>query len=438
MGLSLGGGRRRSYADYERRRRPRRGGSDPFRIIIYLALIGGLVWFYYNRDRFLTDDLLPNINVNPENGGGGGSQGPTPTPPLEAADLALQAEQAYAEGNLDAALESYQQAAELAPNTIDYHIAVTRLLLLSSATQYEGEREDTLAEALDAADRAILADPESAKGYAIKAMALDWNGRAEEASLQAQRAIEIDPNYAVAHAYLAEAYVDMNRWEQAEEAATQALDLDPFDADVQRNYGYVYESLGQYDVAAQHYEQAVTINPNLPFLQLSLARAYRALGRTEDSIDHFTAVSGMLPDNPVSYMEIGWTYHTVLGDDNAALEYLEQAIELDTSYTLAWVRIGTIHYVRENWAEAADALERAVELSEEDDIDIILQLGVSLANLGECNDAARYLRQAQQLAGGDERVESITQSALEQCADAGITLATPTTPAESPTPFPAS
>jgi lipopolysaccharide biosynthesis regulator YciM len=98
------------------------------------------------------------------------------------------------------------------------------------------------------------------------------------------------------------------------------------------------------------------------------------------------------------------------------------------------VRIGTIHYVRGNWPDAVLALERAVELGEED-IDVYLELGVSYANLNECNNAARYLRQAQQLAAGDERVESIAQSAFEQCADSGILLAT-ATPIPSPTPTP--
>jgi hypothetical protein len=64
--------------------------------------------------------------------------------------------------------------AGLAPNNVDYHTAVARILLIMSDTQYgdtRGKRGTGLTPPTGPS-----ADPESPKGYAIKAMALDWNG----------------------------------------------------------------------------------------------------------------------------------------------------------------------------------------------------------------------------------------------------------------------
>lgn len=420
MGISLGGRGRRSYANYRGNRRPRRRGSDPFRIIILLVLIGGVVWFYYNRDQFTIgagDIQMPGVSLQPQ---------PTASPTPELGQFVTMAEAAYADGDIALALENYQAAAELAPNNTDLHVATTRLLLLMSAMQYEQQRDDTLALALASAERAVLADPENARGYAIKAMALDWNGRAEEAAILAQQAVDIDPTYAEGHAYLAEAYVDLNRWDQAQIEIQAALELDAFNVDVRRNYAYVLESLGDYAGAAAQYEQALAINSNLAYLHMALGRVYRVLARTDAAVDSFTRVSSMQPDNPISYLEIGWTYHTVVGDPFSALEYMEQAVELDANYRLAWERMGTVHYVQGNWAEAITAMERAEALGGGEDVDVLLTLGIAHASLAECNDAATYLRRALAQAGDNERVESLVEEGFDLCADSGIELVTPT------------
>ncbi len=226
--------------------------------------------------------------------------------------------------------------------------------------------------------------------------------------------------------------MDLGRWDQAQQAAQAGLDLDAFDIDVRRNYAYVLESLGDYFGAAAQYEQAIAINPNLAYLYLALGRTYRVLGRTNDAIDQFLIAQGMDPQNPISYLEIGWTYHTVVGDPNAALEFLEQAVELDATYQRPWMRIGTVHFVQGNWAESVLALEQAAALADEDDIDILVMWGLSHANLGECNEAARLLREALALAEGNERVEALVQEGFDLCAEAGVTLGTPT-----PVPAPA-
>jgi tetratricopeptide (TPR) repeat protein len=428
--------RRRSYADYTpvvQKPRPR---SDPFRIIFYLVAIGALLWGYLNQERvrafLLGEDTNLDIHLSEIfSPGAGDSAGedtgiPTATPSSEAAtanpesvgnssELARQGELAYQEGHLDDAIAFYSQAAELSPNAIEYHVQVARLLLFRSATEYEDTREATLQAALEAANHAVLADPEGPQGYAIKAMALDWSGQPERAASQALLALEQDQNYAPAHAYYAEALVDLNRWDQALEEAELAVQLAPDNLDVRRNYAYVLESLGDYDAAAAQYEQAISLHPQLVFLRLALGRTYRASGLYTDALDQFNAAEQIDPQNALIAVELGWTYQAFIGDEGTALEYYEHASELDETYARPWERIGSMRYVRGNYADAALAFERALMLGA-DNLNIRLQLGLSLANDGDCTDAIEHLTAARQMAEDDERTIALIQEGFDLCS----------------------
>jgi tetratricopeptide (TPR) repeat protein len=424
MGISLGGGRRgrRSYADYNRDRRRSGPRSDPFRVVIYLVLIGAGVWAYFNQEtvrELFQRQVVMRISEVVEVAEVAAVARPTPTATPPPDQFAALAEEAYLAGRLDESIENYRQAAKLAPNNVDYHTALARLLVLRSATQYEGTREATLQDALQAANSAVLADPESSKGYAVMAMALDWNGQPEEAAAQALRAIEIDPNYAPAHAYLAEAYVDLERWTQAQQEAQTALDLAPYDVDVHRNYGYVLESLGDYAGAANQYEQALSLHPNLAYLKIALARNYRVLGRYDEAVELLLQVGQYEPNNPLVYLELGWTYHTYIGDDGSALEYLQQAVDIDPEFMRPWVRIGAIRYAQGEYQLTIDALERAIELGAED-ADVYYQLGMAYIYLSDCPTGLPHLQRAQEMAEGDERIAEIVNVGLEQCAEFGF------------------
>jgi tetratricopeptide (TPR) repeat protein len=429
--------RRRSYADYRPPVRKPRPRSDVFRIIFYLAAIAAALWGYLNQDMvsalLLGEEVDLDINLSEilspgeETSEGGNTAIPTATvlpqdvaaaPPESvgnSSELARQGELAYQDGNLDDAIAFYSQAAELSPNAVEYHVQVARLLIFRSATEYEAAREATLEAALEAANRAVLADPEGPQGYAIKAMALDWSGQPDRAASQALLALEQDQNYAPAHAYYAEALVDMDRWDQALEEAELAVELAPDNLDVRRNYAYVLESLGDYSAAAREYEQAISLHPQLVFLRLALGRTYRADNRYTDAIEQFEMAEQLDPQNALVAVELGWTYQAFIGDGNAALEYYEHASELDAAYARPWERIGSMRYVRGEYANAALAFERALMLGA-DDLNIRLQLGLSLANDGDCIDAIGHLTAATQMAEGDERTLSLIQEGLDICS----------------------
>lgn len=434
MGIPIGGGRgrrRRSYADYRPTRRATGPRSDPFRVALYLLLIAGVVGVLLNPAMVLAlfqpqPGEAPAAGL-PENSQGSEAvaatqgtsiPGATAGPSLDPESAAGLAQQAYMEGKLDEAIEYYREAAAQSPNTVDYPLQTARLLLFRSAMEYGSKRDATLEEALEAANDAILADPFHPGGYAILGKIKDWQNLPEEGQNYIGRALEADENYALAHAYLAEVLVDLNRWQQAQTEIDQALSLDPNNVDILRDYAYILESLGDYQSAVAQYERALQIHPRLPYLRMSLGRAYRVTGLYEEAIDQFFQVETVVPGNALILFEVGRTYESGIGDPVSALEYYQRAVEIDESFALPWVRIGTLQYQSGDYRAASIALERAVALGIET-TDVYSQLAMAYINLGQCGEAMPHLQKARDLAleDNDERILDLVNGGYETCSE---------------------
>lgn len=428
MSISLknkGGRRRRSYADYRPPSRNQRPGNDPLRIILYLLLIGVGIWIYLNPEKttetltgifkgeeitlrlpFFSDDQeIASEQENPE------STGEAPTTHSGLSQLGAEAMHA---GDFEKAIEYYRQAAILAPNEVDYPVAIAHLLLYNSAMQYGEIREQLMEEAEEVANTAILSDPFSPKGYAILGKIQDWQGNPEQALTTLLRALELDATYPEGQSYYAEAQLDVERWEQALETIEYALQLAPDNVNIRRDYAYILESLADYESAVTQYEAALAIEPNYPHLKMALSRTYRQIGRYDDAIDALFELQVLYPNNALVQYEIGRTYETFIGDPNSALEYFEEAVKLAEDFTTAWIRIGTLRYQQGNYSQAIPAFERALA-NDEGNPEIYLQLGLSYANQGQCNQAEPYLIQAQQAAPENEIIQEAALSGFEIC-----------------------
>jgi tetratricopeptide (TPR) repeat protein len=412
VGLQIGGGRRkrRSYADY---RAPVRGPirrSDPFRVVFYLVVIAAGVWIITHPE-IVTNRIQTEIEENaPEI-----SLGPTSTP-TQQIDFAAEAKLAEGAGLLEDAIAAYHEAGAASPNTVEYPYEEARLLIYLAALQYGEQHDDTLIDALDAANRAILADPADARGYAILGKVKDWQGKPESGINDIQRALEIDPNLAVAHSYMAEVLIDLDRWDEAQNAAGKGMQLDPNSADVRRDYGYVMESLGDYATAQTHYEAALQLAPNNPALKMALGRIYRVNGLFDQALDQLFSIQTMYPQNALIPYELGRTYETYIGDPVSAIDSYEAATQLDSKFPSPLIRLGTLYFGQENYAEAITTFEKVIDLGIEDNVDVLYQLGLAYANTGDCAKAIPTLNQARTLAEEDERIIDLVNSGFETCS----------------------
>ena len=336
-----------------------------------------------------------------------------PTPVAAASEdpavYLAQADGALARGALNDAIENYRRAASLLPNEPEVHYRLAHLLLITNR----------LEEGMEAADSAILANPESAIGYAIKAMAMDWNGQPEEAVAYALRALELDPNFASAYSFMAEAYADMGLYDEAREAAEQALALDFNNTDAHRNYGYVRELTGYYEEAAQQYEQAIRLSPMYPYLYLSLARTYLVLGRIDDGMDVLLQAAQIGQTMPEVYLALGNAYVRYLGDFESGIDYFYQCIELDPDQVYCLYRLGGLLLNRQDYTEAARVLKRAVDAGA-DDPEVHYLAAVALTLIGRCDQAVPIIQEGLVLAEDDAELRVRLREALSDCQDVNL------------------
>ncbi len=353
-------------------------------IILYMLVLGAALYVYLNMER-IQPQVLAAI-------------GPEPTATMSEGEVSHLAQEAYQAGNLAEAAEYYRHAAALMPDDVQVLADLARVLTLMNTP-------DSLAEAVEVADQAILIAPEDPRGYAMKARALNWAGEADQSAIEALRAIELDPDYVLGHAYLAEAYTDLGQLRQAREQAEIAIELDPYNVDARRNYAYVLEFYGDYGGAIAQYQQAIQINPNLLDLWYGLARNYRGAGPNDPtgemyqkSFETYQQIIMRVPDDPLPYVELGRTYFEVREDD-AAQANLERAVALicedcplhtyeeierdgfkrpadevpDEIYLPAWRRLGMVYHARRNYEDAIAIFEEMIAYGEKTGEDIPLE-----------------------------------------------------------------
>lgn len=303
---------------------------------------------------------------------------PTPTPTRTAQSYALEGESYFAAGNLDAAIQSFGDAARIDPNNGQVWAKLSRIQVYSSALlTTDAERRQRLQEALESANKAITVAPDDSTAHAVRALALNWNssqafveGRnAEaqrmlaEAEQEAVRALQLDQTNTLALAYFAEILVDQQKWNQAEQYIQQALERGQDLMDVHRVYAYVSESLGQYRQAIEEYDKAIAITPNLTFLHIRAGAIYRHLKDYDRSLEYFDRAAKINAQNqvknPAPYVSISKTYSQT-GDFFAAARNIQKAITYNPTSADLYGQLGVIYFKSRNYEGSIPILACAI------------------------------------------------------------------------------
>ncbi|HIC88226.1 MAG TPA: tetratricopeptide repeat protein, partial [Anaerolineae bacterium] len=308
-----------------RRKRP-----PIWRFVLIVVVIAVVAYELNQRTGFLQNPLNPLQ--------------PTPTPTRTVLSWLVEAEDAYAQGDLDKASAAYRQIAHLVSieppdeeGGLQWKIQVEGLEpdndeVLAWQARLEALRGHT-EEAVKLARAAVALNP-SALNLAILGMALDWNSQYDEAIDIGLRAVDMDPNLAEAHAYLAEIYADRGNWRRALEEGRAAVELDERSVVAHRNLGYVLERQGRYKEAIQEYQRASKLHPRLSYIYIGTGRNYLALGEYDKAIEQFQKAIEVSPTSADGYDALGWAYF--LGDDpERGIVELKKAIEVDPDYAVA-------------------------------------------------------------------------------------------------------
>ncbi len=368
--------------------RKKRGRSRPWRILLLLILIVGLVYIWQ-----IYIPTVPPLFI------------PTLTPTRSPASFVLEAESLFQAGKLSQAEESYLQAIAVNPRETAYHIELARIRV------FEGNYSDAETAARDA----LVIDPNSALAHAVLAWSVDFQAGQEQdpakksellatAMEEIELAVKINPNSALVHAYYAEILIDNNitDYGQALEEAQRALELDPNLLEAYRALGYVWELTGNRQQALEAYQAAMLINPNLPRLHIDIGNMQRVLGDTEGARDSYLNAVALAPTStePLSLLV---QLYAGIGEFGRASQYAKNAVDLEPTNARLHGNLGRMYYHNNSLEEAIVQLELAIRGGPTDEgvwveglplnptdervIEFYYTYGLSLAKLGRCEEA---------------------------------------------------
>ena len=128
-------------------------------------------------------------------------------------------------------------------------------------------------------------------------VALDAEGKHNEAIFQYQEAIKINPDYDNAYYNLANAFKDQGDIGGAEKYFRETIRINPNYVDAQNNLGIILEMYyKKYDEAIYHYRQALKIQPDKFGVHYNMGIALLQKGEPEEAVKHFRAAIYLKPD----------------------------------------------------------------------------------------------------------------------------------------------
>ena len=316
---------------------------------------------------------------------------PTPTSTRTVNSFAAEGDAFFDAGNLNAAVDAYQQATEVDASDAQVWARLARIQTYSSRLMSnDSDRLTRLTEALQSADQAKTLAPDDSYVLAVRAFVLDWNADPAldplrsggqtantiifDAEQDANHALQLDSQNPLALAFYAEILIDQQKWTQAEQYILQAINIGPQVMDVHRVYAAYLESIGDYRQAIEEYQKALQISPNLTFLYISIGQNYRTLGFRsqpgpaqnnlyQQSLVYFSkaaTINNQLQiQDPLPYLAIAKTYAQE-GEFFASALNAQKAIELDPTNADLYGQLGDIYKRGRNFETSIVALKCAV------------------------------------------------------------------------------
>ena len=280
------------------------------------------------------------------------------------------------QGALQAAIQSFQEALDAAPQNVPAHVQ----LALAYEDQYlndPDQNQGRLTDALDVLQRAAEIAPDSVEVLNTRGIIQYQQGNLQEARTSFERALAqagdqniTDRERSTIQVNLGKVYRDLEQLELAQQAFRRAVVLDPANATAHNNLGNIQYRLGNCSEAEYELSQAASLAPTslssvsqlaivmfecgnvagsvpqferalslegavfAPPLYTYLARAYMEQGRLDEAIRRAQQGALLPPESADAYYHLGQAYAARgnEGDVESARRAFQRALELDPEY----------------------------------------------------------------------------------------------------------
>ncbi|MCH7645341.1 MAG: tetratricopeptide repeat protein [Myxococcales bacterium] len=226
------------------------------------------------------------------------------------------------------AVDDFKRAIELDPNFALAYVGLADSHLLQ--TLYSGlPRDEMLARAQAATDKALALDDRLAEAYTSLGLIEDFRNDYEAAEAAFQRALELNANYARAyHWYAILLRGPLGRRAEALELIKKAAELNPRSPIILLDVGDGYARVGRFDEGLAWYRKSIEIDPNFAAGYHWIGFHYwSAEGRLDEAVRWLRKSVSIDPGNPVHIAFLGWVFLD-LGDLDRAEYWSERSIGL--------------------------------------------------------------------------------------------------------------
>ncbi len=273
----------------------------------------------FGASRALWRRIRPILSLRPGEGGTPeGAVQPEEAPPDDLEALLDLAERRGAAGEHASAIETFEQAIELAPDDFRGWLGRGR------ARAYLGRIDDAL---LDL-DEAVSRSPESSVAALIlRAEIRRRAGRTREALGDADAATDRQPR--VAETWLVRSRIQLACGDPAAAEADldRALAIEPDAPQLLRERSRIRRARGRSDAALDDAERAVAVAPRDASSHLELARVLVARGALDEAMTALGRALSLSPEDPALLAERA-AVHVRLRDGRAALADYDRAVQL--------------------------------------------------------------------------------------------------------------
>jgi arylsulfatase A-like enzyme/Flp pilus assembly protein TadD len=220
--------------------------------------------------------------------------------------------------------------------------------------------------------------------------------------------LELKPNNIEARGNLGMALQMQGRLDDAISHYRIALQIDPDHAGVRGNLGSALRAQGKLNEAISHYRKAVQLKRSDPRLHNNLGEALASHGELTEAIVNFTAAIKLNPDLARAHQNLARA-SLQQGKLKEAVSHYYQTLRIRPDWIepmrmLAWILATHSQDKIGNPAEAIRLAERACELTDHKDAGLVDTLAAAYAAAGRFADAAATAEKAVQLtASGDNK-----------------------------------
>ena len=141
-----------------------------------------------------------------------------------------------------------------------------------------------------------------------RAIALQQQGKLEEAAVEYRSLLKTKPDYAEAHANLGVVLARLNRYDEAAASYETALRLNPKLTPILLNLGILYHRSGQFDEAVANLGRFLATNPDNPQARQLLGIALVEIGRDEEAITQLESIFTAGTEDSAALYSLGLAY----------------------------------------------------------------------------------------------------------------------------------